>query len=161
METCRRIEGLVDFIAGRYNNAVEIGIGHFPDVAFALLDKGISVFATDIRPFHYRKLKVIVDDITKPDLSLYDGINLIYSMRPPPEVVPYMERLAEKVSADLIIKPLSSEYLEGGRLIRNGNTTFFLWNNCHLPTLNSINVIPACLESFLEKNMPNKSYCKE
>ena len=48
METCRRIEGLVDFIAGRYHNVAEIGIGHFPDVAFALLDRGVDVFATDI-----------------------------------------------------------------------------------------------------------------
>jgi uncharacterized UPF0146 family protein len=50
LETCRRIEGLVDFIAGRYNNAVEIGIGHSPEVAFALLSRDINVFATDISP---------------------------------------------------------------------------------------------------------------
>lgn len=126
METCRRIEDLIDFIAGRYDNAVEIGIGHFPDVAFALLERGISVFATDIQVFHYKGLKVVIDDIIWTDLSLYGGIDLIYSMRPPPELVPYMQKLAKKISADLIIKPLSDEYIEGCRLIRNRNTTFFL-----------------------------------
>ena len=131
MEKCRRIEGLVDFIARRFKNTVEIGIGHFPDLAFALLDRGINVFATDILPFPYRGLKVIVDDITCPDLSLYDGIDLIYSMRPPPELLPYMARLAKTISADLIIKPLYSEYAEGYRLIRNGNTTFFIWKNLY------------------------------
>jgi len=126
LETCRRIEDLIDFIAGRYDNAVEIGIGHFPDVAFALLERGISVFATDIQVFRYKGLKVVIDDIIWTDLSLYGGIDLIYSMRPPPELVPYMQKLAKKISADLIIKPLSDEYIEGHRLIRNRNTTFFL-----------------------------------
>jgi uncharacterized UPF0146 family protein len=129
LEKCRRIEGLVDFIAGRFKNTIEIGIGHFPDLAFALLDRGINVFATDIVPFQYRGLKVLVDDITCPDSSFYEGTDLIYSMRPPAELVPYMARLAKKISADLIIKPLSSEYAEGYRLIQNGNTTFFIWKN--------------------------------
>jgi len=125
LETCRRIEGLVDFIAGRYNNAVEIGIGHSPDVAFALLGRGVHVFATDMELFHYAGLHVVVDDITSPDLSLYDGIDLLYSMRPPPELIPYMTSLAKKISADLILKPLSDEYIDGWRLMQNGNMTFF------------------------------------
>jgi uncharacterized protein len=128
LETCRRIEDLVDFIAGRYSKAAEIGIGHFPDVAFALLRKGIKVFATDIRQFHYRGLQVVIDDITVPDISLYDRIDLIYSMRPPPELIPYMKRLAGTVSADLLIRSLSSEYIEGYRFIRNGDSSFF-WGN--------------------------------
>lgn len=125
METCRRIEGLVDFIAGRYSNAAEVGIGLSPDIAFALLRKGIRVFATDILQFHYRGLKVVIDDITLPDVSLYRGTDLIYSMRPPPELIPYMKRLASMVSADLILKPLSDEYIDGWQLMQNGNVTFF------------------------------------
>ena len=126
METCRRIEGLVEFIAERYADAAEIGIGHFPDVAFALSNRGVNIFATDIRPFNHKGIKVIVDDITMPDLYLYSGLDLIYSMRPPLEMVPYMVRLAKTISADLIVKPLSSEYIDGWRSIRNENTTFFL-----------------------------------
>ena len=126
METCRRIEGIADFIACRYKNAVEIGIGNFPDVAFELLRKQVSVFATDIHPFRYPGLDVTIDDITEPDLALYGGIKLIYSMRPPPELIPYMEILAKKILSDLIVKPLSSEYIDGWRLIRHGKTTFFI-----------------------------------
>ncbi|MEW6162866.1 MAG: UPF0146 family protein [Nitrospirota bacterium] len=63
-------EGLVNYIAGKYSNAIEIGIGHFPDIAFALLEKGVRVFATDVRPFQYIGLKVIMDDIMEPDLSI-------------------------------------------------------------------------------------------
>jgi hypothetical protein len=142
LEKCRRIEGLVDFIAGRFKNTVEIGIGHFPDLAFALLDRGINVFATDILPFPYSGLKVVVDDITCPDLSFYKGTDLIYSMRPPPELLPYIARLAKTISADLIIKPLTSEYAEGYRLIRNGNTTFFIRDKQSRNILQSISCHP-------------------
>jgi uncharacterized UPF0146 family protein len=121
-------KGLVNYIACRYSNAIEIGIGHFPDVAFSLLQKGMRVFATDIRSLEYSGLKVIMDDIIEPDLSLYIDTDLIYSLRPPPELIPYTIKLARRLSTDLIIKPLSSDYLEG-QLIRHGNTTFFLWNN--------------------------------
>jgi uncharacterized UPF0146 family protein len=117
----------VNYIAGRYSQTVEIGIGHFPDVAFALLERGVRVFATDIRPFHYSGLKVIVDDITKPDISQYTGVELLYSLRPPPELVPYMVRLARTLSTDLIVRPLDSEY-SGGNVIRQGNTIFLLWS---------------------------------
>ncbi len=133
MENCGRVnhshryEGLVNYIAGRYSQTVEIGIGHFPDVAFALLERGVRVFATDIRPFHYSGLKVIVDDITKPDISQYTGVELLYSLRPPPELVPYMVRLARTLSTDLIVRPLDSEY-SGGNVIRQGNTIFLLWS---------------------------------
>ncbi|MEW6410290.1 MAG: UPF0146 family protein [Nitrospirota bacterium] len=122
-----RYEGLINYIASKYCNTAEIGIGYFPDVAFALLEKGVQVFATDIRPFQYIGLKVVVDDIMNPDISIYTSVDLIYSLRPPPELVPYMVRLARIHPTDLIVKPLTSEYLDG-RLICHGNTTFFLWN---------------------------------
>jgi uncharacterized UPF0146 family protein len=127
LETCRRIEGLVNYIAGKYVHAAEIGIGHSPDVAFALMKKGIRVFATDVRPFQYNGLKVVMDDITVPAISVYTDIDILYSLRPPPELVPYMVRLARTLSSDLIVKSLASEYPDG-QLINHGNTTFFLWN---------------------------------
>ena len=46
METYRRIEGLVDFIAERYETAAEIGVGLFPDVALGLQKRGLKVFVT-------------------------------------------------------------------------------------------------------------------
>jgi uncharacterized UPF0146 family protein len=119
-------KGLIDYIAERYDCAAEIGVGHFPDVALALTERGVRVIGTDIKPFPHRGLKVIVDDITRPDLSKYSATDLLYSLRPPPELVPYMNWLATKVSADLIVKPLASEY-PGGRLTRHGGSTFFLW----------------------------------
>ena len=127
METCRRIEGLIDFITGRYSKIAEIGIGLFPDVAYALAEKGLMRFATDIIPVYYDGVKVIIDDVTDPDISLYNEIDLVYSMRPPPELFPYMKNLAKTISADLIVKLLSSDYIEGLCPLRNGNTMFFLY----------------------------------
>ena len=48
--------------------------------------------------------------------------------QPSPELVPHMRKLASGVGAALIVKPLASEY-PGGRLMREGGTTFFLWSN--------------------------------
>jgi uncharacterized UPF0146 family protein len=122
----QRYQGLVDYISGTYRDSAEIGIGHFPDVAFALLKQSVKVFATDIRQFQYNGLSVILDDITEPNFSLYTSVDLIYSLRTPPELVPYVIQLAKAVSADVIVKPLTTDYL-GGKMIRNGNTTFFFW----------------------------------
>jgi len=123
-----RYQRLVEFISCRYNRAVEIGIGHYPGVALHLSQNNIRVFATDIKAFRYRGIKVITDDITEPDFSLYDGLDLIYSLRPPPELVPYMIRLSHRLPTDLIIKPLSSEHC-GGQLVCYKNTSFFLWSH--------------------------------
>ena len=127
METYRRVEEIAEYIAGRYRKSAEIGIGHFPDLAFALIDKGVEVFATDIVPFAYKGLRVVVDDVTRPDISLFYGVNLIYSMRPPPELVFYMDRLAAHLSVSLIVKPLSSEFIDRREMVRYGDTTFFEW----------------------------------
>jgi len=120
------IEGLADYIAGRYRKAAEIGIGRFPDVAYALLKRGIGVFATDIYPFVHDGLRVVEDDVTGPDVSLYADVDLIYSIRTPSELVPYIVKLAQVVHADLIVKPLSSEFLSV-RPTRYGDTTFYVW----------------------------------
>jgi uncharacterized UPF0146 family protein len=106
--------------------AAEIGIGHFPDIAVALLKKGMRVFATDIRSFSYEGLEVVIDDVTEPDISRYGGADLVYSIKPPMELVPYMKKLARALPADLIVKPLSSEY-PGGILTKYRDATFYLW----------------------------------
>ena len=122
-QSCR---GLVDYIAARYAAVAEIGVGHCPDVAWALTRRGLSVFATDVEPFSHNGLTVLRDDITEPDDTLYRHVDLLYALRPAPELVPYMRRLAKRLPADLIVKPLASDRA-GGRLIRHKDATFFLW----------------------------------
>ena len=118
---------LVAFISGRYGGAAEVGIGFIADVCLALKQRGVAVFATDIHPVPVDGIDIVYDDVTDPNLSLYQERDVIYSVRPPPELVPYLQRLARTIHSDLVIKPLSSDHLEGP-LIGNGRGGFFYWS---------------------------------
>ena len=85
----------------------EIGVGKFSQV-FDYLDEheNVEIIKTDISPNDPR---VIKDDITKPDLDLYKDTDIIYSIRPPSELQPYIIDLAIKTNSKLIIKPLFNE----------------------------------------------------
>ena len=92
----------------------EIGVGRFSRIADMLAERdNITVIKTDISPADE---SVIKDDITNPDLYLYIGTDLIYSIRPPSELQPYIVDLALKVGSQLIIKPLTNEDLNTGRV---------------------------------------------
>lgn len=92
----------------------EIGVGKFDAIADSLAEKeNITLIKTDILP---KDSTVIKDDITSPDTDLYRDIDIIYSIRPPSELQPYLVRLALEVDAQLIIKPLTNEDLNTGRV---------------------------------------------
>ena len=92
----------------------EIGIGKFSQIADILQKQdNITLIKTDINPADATVLK---DDITKPNLELYDGIDIIYSIRPPSELQPYLVKLAQEIDSQLIIKPLTNEDLNTGKV---------------------------------------------
>ena len=92
----------------------EIAVGKFDEIANMLSQKeNITLIKTDISP---KDSTVIKDDITNPNLDLYEDTDLIYSIRPPSELQPYLVNLAEKVDCQLIIKPLTNEDLNTGRV---------------------------------------------
>ena len=103
---------LSDYIIANYGNAsriVEVGVGGFPLVVLTLQEHlNMDIIMTDIKPYHNQ---VVVDDITHPDYNIYKGASLIYSIRPPEELQNYIKKVAESVGADLIIKPLSTEFI--------------------------------------------------
>ena len=87
----------------------EIAIGKFDKISQMLSKKdNITLIKTDINPDNE---SVIKDDITNPNLELYKDVDIIYSIRPPSELQPYLVKLATKVNAMLIIKPLTGEDL--------------------------------------------------
>lgn len=91
----------------------EIGVGKFGKIANELSNhENITLIKTDIRP---KDATVIKDDITNPNLELYEDIDIIYSIRPPSELQPHLVRLALKIDSQLIIKPLTNEDLNTGR----------------------------------------------
>ena len=105
-----------EYIIANYDNAsliVEVGVGGFPMVALTLQEHlNMDIIMTDIKPYHDN---VVVDDITKPDISIYRDASLIYSIRPPLELQNYIKRVAETVGADIIIKPLSTEFISADK----------------------------------------------
>ena len=95
-------------------NIAEVGIGQYDYVANILSQKeNINLIKIDIKP---KDESIIKDDITNPDLELYEHVNIIYSIRPPNELQPYLVKLAEKINSQLIIKPLTNEDLNTGNV---------------------------------------------
>lgn len=87
----------------------EIGVGKFDRIANELSQKeNITLIKTDIAPADD---SIIRDDVRNPNLDLYSDADIIYSIRPPSELQPYLVKLALKVDSQLIIKPLTNEDL--------------------------------------------------
>lgn len=105
---------------------VEIGIGKFLDVSKYLEDINyINLLKIDINPSYE---DITYDDISNPNLALYANTKIIYSIRPPYELQPYLENIANIVGAILIIVPLFNEDLNTSKnmkLINYKKATFF------------------------------------
>lgn len=97
------------FINGKNLNVAELAIGHFYDVS-NIIEKydNINLIKTDIKP---TQEDIIKDDLKNPNYNLYRDIDLMYSIRPPYELQPYIFNLAKTIKCQLIIKPLSGENL--------------------------------------------------
>ena len=87
----------------------EVAVGKFDMIAEVLSSReNITLIKTDIIPADE---SVIRDDITNPNLKIYEDVDLIYSIRPPSELQPHLVNLAQKINCQLIIKPLTNEDL--------------------------------------------------
>lgn len=112
---------------------IEVGVGKFDEIANILSSKeNITLIKTDINP---KDETIIKDDITNPNLELYENTDLLYSIRPPSELQPYLVTLANKINCQLIIKPLTNEDLNTGNVkmkLKNfKKASFYIlrWNN--------------------------------
>ena len=117
------------YLAGRYTRAVEAGIGRNTVAAEMLAEKGILLRCTDIReqelPQH---LQYVRDDLFSPDLSLYKGADVIFSIRPAIEMVPPLLDIARAVNCDLVVYHLGFErYNNGGEIIDCGVILHHYW----------------------------------
>ncbi len=119
---------LADYISRNYSGkVVEVGIGNFTAVAEELSSSGFSVVATDIVEKKVPEgIEFYVDDIRNPKLEIYENANLVYSIRPPPEIAKDVVRVSKAVGADCIIKPLYGDYFEG-ELVNYKGLPFYLY----------------------------------
>lgn len=105
------------YIINNYADAdkiVEVGVGKFHKVDSILMENlKTTIVLTDIKP---SSSKIVKDNICNPNLKIYKDSSLIYSIRPQPEIQQCIISIAEKVGADLIIKPLSTEFMSSKKM---------------------------------------------
>jgi len=111
-----------EYIAKNYRKVAEIGVGRNFEAARIIREAGRSIFCTDIRSVDKGLWPhVTEDDIFSPDMALYRGLDLIYSIRPAEEMIPPMISLARAVDCDLLVYHLGFEgHGDGGEIIECG-----------------------------------------
>ncbi len=112
-------EQLSKYIRDNYPRAgkiVEVGVGHRINIAIEVKMRlpNAEVIVTDkdeswIRSRRTPKVRAVVDDVTGPRLSIYEGAELVYSLQPPAELIPALVSLSEKVNSDLLVVPVADE----------------------------------------------------
>ncbi|RLG44345.1 MAG: hypothetical protein DRN81_04730 [Thermoproteota archaeon] len=127
---------LVEYIAKEYwwtNKIAEIGVGFYPFPSCLLKQltkKQIIVVDNNMEALRYAlkhcpDLVAVYDNIMKPNLQVYCDVDLLYSIRPNEELIPYIEDLASKIKADLIISPMEyTGLLRGWKKVRLGEYLF-------------------------------------
>ncbi|MHA1754414.1 MAG: UPF0146 family protein [Candidatus Odinarchaeia archaeon] len=97
---------------------VEVGIGPYTEIALSLkkIYPNAQIISADISFSNdkYAELKsqgILVknDDITKPNMEIYKNADLIYSIRPPIELIPNLVELAKKAKTKLLIRCFTGE----------------------------------------------------
>jgi uncharacterized UPF0146 family protein len=115
-------EQLVDWIKQNYSDAkkiIEVGVGHRIDVAERISEAlpHAEILVTDkdeswVRSRKPGRIRAVADDVLLPNLNVYRGASLVYSLNPPGEIVPALEKLVDRVGADLLVVPISDEQHE-------------------------------------------------
>ncbi len=124
---------LARFILARYSGkVVEVGVGSVPEVAL-LLAPHMEVLATDKTARTFGDIAVVDDDVFSPNPDLYRDASLLYSIRPPLEMQIAMGELAQKVGADVIVRPLADEVAQilgfSRTLVNEGEARFYLFTS--------------------------------
>lgn len=118
-ETLKQAWEIASYISSHYSDAekiVELGVGFAPWIALELrrLLPHSRIIVVDKNPEALRSLggkglELVLDDFLTPALKHYIGASLLYSIHPPPELLPHMLVLAERVRAAFLVKPLSED----------------------------------------------------
>ncbi|AEH06834.1 UPF0146 family protein [Methanothermococcus okinawensis] len=114
---------------------IEIGIGYYYNVAKSLnIHENINLIVIDankdaVNNAKKEGLNAFVDDLFNPKLNIYENVDLIYSIRPPRDLQPFILNICKKYDIPLIIKPLYGEtpinYL---KLINYKGNALYGWN---------------------------------
>lgn len=119
-------EKLAQYFAQKFKKGriIEIGVGFNFKAALKLKELGFDILVVDWNPKAVErakelKLNAVIDDIFNPQLEIYNDTNAIYSIRPTPEMMPYLLKLAKTVKVPLYIIPLSTDTVPKGMKLEN------------------------------------------
>ncbi len=110
-------------LKNKESKIIEVGIGKEHSVYNELKKLKANIIAVDI---DISSDEFIKDDITKPNMSVYEKGEIIYSIRPPPELYPFLKEIARKVKALLIIKPLATDEPPEFKLVNYKGLYFYI-----------------------------------
>lgn len=109
---------------------VEVGVGKRTQALSELAERlpECELIATDVSEVSVPEgVNFKKDDIMEPQELLYRGADLIFSLRTPQDLYPYLYKIAEKMESDLLLKPISSEEAPTkGELINYSGVFFYL-----------------------------------
>jgi uncharacterized UPF0146 family protein len=101
---------VVEVLAGYEEELVEVGVGRRADVAAALADRGRVVTSTDVAEREVPDgVRFVVDDVTDPDLAVYEDADAVYALRCPPELQRPLVAVAEAAGADCLFTTLGGD----------------------------------------------------
>lgn len=123
MGSYKHIENRVgEYITTHYTSPVEVGVGNNPGAVGVIRAAGVPVRCTDIRERIVPEGVVFrIDDVFEPDLSFYQGADVVYAIRPAIEMLPPLITLAQRLGCELLVYHLGFEtYGNGGEMIDCG-----------------------------------------
>lgn len=112
---------------------VEIGVGFNFKVALELKNLGRRVLVVDWNPEAVKKAKELgleayVDNVFSPRLEIYRDTVAIYSIRPTPEIVEPILKLAQLLKIPVYILPFSLDHMPRILRLENyGGLPIYTW----------------------------------
>lgn len=110
-------------LKNKESKIIEVGIGKERAVYDELKRAKARIIAVDI---DITSEEFVKDDITKPNVEIYKGSEIIYSIRPPPELYLFLKEIAREVKALLIIKPLATDEPPEFKLVNYKGLYFYI-----------------------------------
>jgi len=112
---------IAEFIEARYADAhkiVEVGFGGRTETANKLAEKvKAEIILTDVNLDLEKvetkgNIKIVIDDIFNPNWEIYEKADLIYAIRPNPEIQKQIIEVAFKSGADALLNVIGDEWPE-------------------------------------------------
>ncbi len=103
---------------------IEIGIGFQLSVALRLKELGYEVTVVDwneeaVENAEREGLKAVKDDVFNPRMEIYRGTDVIYSVRPTPEIVEPILHIGRNLKKPVYILPFSGDPVPPGTQLVN------------------------------------------